>query len=69
MPVCLSPALRARSLQSCSFPSLLLTQHLSGSCVLVMIRVVSAVFPKTGEDVFGGFLLLGSVVIWEEYFS
>ena len=39
-----------------------------GFCMFVTIRVVSAVLPKTGKDVFGGFLLLGLVVILEEDF-
>lgn len=66
LPLTLAP--RARSLRSRSFSSLLLTQHLLGSCVLVVIRVVSAVRPKTREDIFGGFLWLGLVVILQEDF-
>lgn len=46
----------------------LLTQHLLGSQGLVVIPVVSAVRPMVREDVFGEFLLLGSVVILEEDF-
>lgn len=36
---------------------------------MVVIPVVSAVSPTIGEDVFGEFLLLGSVVILEEDFQ
>lgn len=46
----------------------LLMQHLLGSRRLVLIPVVSAVHPTIGEDVFGEFLLLESVVILEEDF-